>query len=200
MTMRIAEQLRQAAADLQADRISVGTLLRAHGQSANGSLLLLLAVPCLLPIPGTGTVLGLGVLAMAVAMWRGQPDAALPRRVVELEMSRTWAQRVLSSLATIYGWAARLTRVRLGWALAAPAHRGIAASVGAMAVVLILPIPFGNVLPALALVLIGLGSVFRDGLPVVLGVLTAVSTASLMLALLILTVAWGGDWAAQLLS
>jgi hypothetical protein len=74
MTARIAEQLREAAASLQTERVTVPGLLQAHGLAARGSLLLLLAVPCLLPIPGMGTVLGLGVLAMAVALWRGQPE------------------------------------------------------------------------------------------------------------------------------
>jgi hypothetical protein len=114
-------------------------------------------------------------------------------------MSLSWARRVLAWLATIYGMASRLTRVRLGWALAAPAQRGIAASVGTMAVVLVLPIPFGNVLPALALVLIGLGTVFRDGLSVVLGVLMAASTTVLMAALFLSAVGWGSQWAAQVL-
>jgi hypothetical protein len=38
-----------------------------------------------------------------------------------------------------------------------------------MAFIVVMPIPFGNVLPALALMLIGLGLVFRDGVAVVLG-------------------------------
>lgn len=36
-----------------------------------------------------------------------------------------------------------------------------------MAVIVVLPIPFGNLLPALAMTLIGLGLVFRDGVAVV---------------------------------
>jgi hypothetical protein len=42
-----------------------------------------------------------------------------------------------------------------------------------MALIVVMPIPFGNVLPALALMLIGLGLVFRDGVAVVLGLAMA---------------------------
>lgn len=200
MTASLEQRLRDAAAALQAERVSVATLLQAHGPGAYGSLLLLMAVPCLLPIPGTGTVLGIGLLALAAALWRGRPDAALPQRVADLEMSRAWACRVLTTLASLYGLAARLTRARLAWVLAAGGHRWIAATVGAMGAVLVLPIPFGNVLPALALVLIGLGLVFRDGVPVVLGMAMAAATAAITLALLVVAADWGSGWVGQVLA
>ena len=38
-------------------------LAQAHGPEAHGTLLLLLAMPCLLPVPGVGTVLGMGMAA-----------------------------------------------------------------------------------------------------------------------------------------
>lgn len=63
-----------------------------------------------------------------------------------------------------------------------------------MAVIVLLPIPFGNVLPALAMMLIGLGLVFRDGVAIVLGLTTA-GLALLMTAGLVSMVwVWGGEW------
>jgi hypothetical protein len=102
---------------------------------------------------------------------------------------------VLGTLASVYGLAARVTRTRLGAMLAESSHRLIAVCVGAMAVALVLPIPFGNVLPALAVMLIGLGWVFRDGLAVLLGMVTAASTIALMLAVLVVASGWVRDWA-----
>lgn len=40
-----------------------------------------------------------------------------------------------------------------------------------MAAIIVMPIPFGNLLPAVALVFIGLGLLFRDGVAVILGLL-----------------------------
>ena len=63
-----------------------------------------------------------------------------------------------------------------------------------MAAIVVMLIPFGNVLPALALMLIGLGLVFRDGVAVVLGLMMAglalLDTAGLMLAAWV----WGTEW------
>jgi hypothetical protein len=197
MSEGIAQRLREASAGLPDERVSVAGLVDAHGPAANGSLLLLLAVPCLLPIPGTGTVLGFGVIAMAVAMWRGTLDEGLPRRVAELQMSRTWAQRVLATLASIYGMASGVAKARSCRLMPAPGRGWLAALIGTMGVMLIVPIPFGNVLPALALILIGLGLTFRDGLVTLLGAVAAGFTTVVMSTLMVMAAVWGTEWVSR---
>lgn len=193
MTVPIVQRLGETAAALSEERVSMQALAQAHGPAAHGTLLLLMAVPCLLPLPGVGTVFGLGMAALVAAMWRGHSSACLPRRVAELELSRHWAQRVLGMLASAYSMAGRFARVRSSHLASAGTRSWTAAAVGLMAFIVVLPIPFGNLLPALAMMLIGLGLVFRDGVAVVLGLVTAglalFVTAGLMLA------AWG--WASE---
>ena len=141
-----------------------------------------------------GTVLGLGMAALAAAMWRGHSGTCLPQRVAKLEMPRHWAQRVLVWLATAYAVAGRHAKARLSHLASVGRRSATALAVGLMAAIVVMPIPYGNVLPALALMLIGLGLVFRDGVAVVLGLMMAglalLATAGLMLA------AWvsGTEW------
>lgn len=68
MTPPIVQRMRDAAAAIQDERVSMRAMAQAHGPEAHGTLLLLLAMPCLLPVPGVGTVLGLGMAALAVAV------------------------------------------------------------------------------------------------------------------------------------
>lgn len=188
------ERLRAHAHHLRDTPASLQALAEAHGPALQGSLLVLLAAPCALPVPGVGTVLGVGIAALAVAMWRGQGAPCLPQRVAELELPGPWAQRVLDGLATAYAMAGRHARARLG-PLAGPGWRlAHAAVVGLMALIVVMPIPFGNVLPALALTLIGLGLVFRDGLAVVLGLLGAGVALGATAGLVLLAWTWGSDW------
>ena len=56
MTPPIVPRLRDAAAAIQDERVSMRETAQAHG-----TLLRLLALSCLLPVPGVGTVLGLGM-------------------------------------------------------------------------------------------------------------------------------------------
>ncbi len=194
MTPPIVQRLRDAAAAIQEERVSVRAMAQAHGPEAHGTLLLLLAMPCLLPVPGVGTVLGLGMAALAVAMWRGRDAPCLPPRVADLELPRHWAQRVLEGLASVYALAGRHARTRLGH-LAGPTWRSaLALAVGSMAIIVVLPIPFGNLLPALALILIGLGLVFRDGLAVVVGLVGAGLALCVTAGLMAMTWIWGSEW------
>lgn len=196
MTAPIVLRLREAAATIQDERVSMRAMAQAHGPEAQGTLLLLMAMPCLLPVPGVGTVLGLGMVALALAMWRGHCDDCLPHRVAELELPRDWAQKVLMGLATAYALAGRHAKERLSHLASADRRSGIAIAVGLMAAIVVLPIPFGNVLPAMALALIGLGLVFRDGLAVLLGLLMSAIALLVTSGMLLLAWLWGSAWIA----
>jgi hypothetical protein len=194
VTPPIVQRLRQAAAALRDERVSMRDMAHAHGPDAHGTLILLLAMPCLLPVPGVGTVLGLGGAALAVAMWRGHGTPRLPQRVAELELPRHWAHRVLMGLASAYAFAGRHAKARWN-PLATPGQRSVvAAVVGVMAFIIVMPIPFGNVLPAVALSFIGLGLVFRDGVAVLLGLLIAGLAIVATVGLFLLAWVWGSEW------
>lgn len=194
MTPPIVQRLRDAADALRDERVSMQDMAHAHGPEGHGTLLLLLAMPCLLPVPGVGTVLGMGMAALAAAMWRGQCTSCLPQRVAQLELPRHWAQRVLVGLASAYTVAGRHTKPRLSPLASAGRQSGIAIAVALMAVIVVMPIPFGNVLPAVALSFIGLGLVFRDGLAVLLGLLMSGLALFATTGLLLMAWVWGSEW------
>lgn len=190
----LSQRLRQAAHALGTEPVALRHLADAHGPAGLGSLMILLAAPCMLPVPGVGTVLGMGLLGLALALWRGQDGPALPAAAGRFMMPAAWARRVLLLLASVHGLAARLARARwaywANWADAAQQRR-LAAGVGCMAVLIVLPIPMGNLLPAVALVLLGLGLVFRDGLAMLLAAMTGVLALAFTAALGWLAWAWG---------
>lgn len=128
------------------------TMTQAHGPDAHGTLLLLLAMPCLLPVPGVGTLPGLGMAALAVARWRGHCAPCLPRRVAELELPREWAQRAWGGLASVHTLEGRHARIGLDHLAFADLRSATALAVGSMATIAVMPIPFRNLLPAVALV------------------------------------------------
>ena len=65
MTAPIAPLLRDSAAALPAKRVSMQAMVHANGPAAHDTLLLPMAMPCLLPVPGEGDVLGLQMSALA---------------------------------------------------------------------------------------------------------------------------------------
>ena len=83
MTPPIVPRLRDAAAALRDERASTQVMAQTHGPEAHGTLLLLVAMPCLLPVPGVGSVLGQGKTVLTAAMWRGHCATCLAHRVVD---------------------------------------------------------------------------------------------------------------------
>ena len=188
------ERLDAAATRLSSPRVSLQHLAAAHGQAAQGTMLVLLSSACLVPIPGVGTLLGLGIATLALAIWKGQTTTALPDRVGRLEVSAQTAQRILALLARFYRLASRWSCARCS--ALAPGSPGSwqAGFVALMAALIILPLPFGNVLPALALILFGLGVVFRDGFAVIAAL--AISSLAVLFAVGMVWGAWalGSTW------
>lgn len=184
----LPHRLRQAAERLGAEPVALHELAALQGPAATGSLLILLALPCMLPVAGVGTVLGMGLVGLSLALWRQQTALRLPDRVARFTMPARWARRVLAWQASLYTLAGRAARQRLAAAFNSGARRVTALTVALMAALIVLPIPFGNILPAVAISLIGLGLVFRDGVLMLLGSLSAI------LALLFTAILAWGAW------
>ena len=172
------QRLQDCAANLPDAPLSfaqLAQLAQLQGRSMQGTVLVLLAAPCALPVPGIGNVLGLAMVVMASALWRGDDCSHLPQRIARLQLPARCARRVLRMLAWVYALANRWSRQRLCHiAVVRPRRSWLAGKLGLMGVVIFLPIPFGNVLPALAVVLLGLGLALRDGLAVLLAAVVAV--------------------------
>lgn len=184
------QRLRAAADRLDGEPLALSDLADLHGQGTRGALLVLLSAPSVLPLPGVGNVLGLGLLLMALAIWRGQPGHQLPARVAGWQLSAPSARRVLGLLAGIYATAGRWLRTRLPHLADGP-QSWLAPKVGLMGGLIFLPIPFGNVLPALALCLLGLGLLFRDGLVVLLSMLAGGMAVAYTASLGVMAWHWG---------
>lgn len=161
--VRAARARRLALARGEAgEPLSLQQLLAMHGQATMGVLLILLALITTVPVAGAGTFFSLGIMAWAWR-WARQEEAPRLERLRSLSLKPSAALRVLRSLAWMYTFAHRHLRPR--WpALLSPRLRWAWAFwVVLMALIIFLPIPFGNVFPAVALLLFGLGLITRDG-------------------------------------
>jgi len=196
-TLRQVAQPAKPAPDAPADspeptdlRLSLAELIRLHGDASGPVLMMLLAVLATLPIAGAGMVLSLGIFLLSWAWLRGMDNMPLPERLGRVTLNPVWTRRCLHGLAWIYEEADRLLRPR--WI--AMSNRRLRPLWGVwialMGVIIFVPLPLGNVLPAISLVLLSLGWMFRDGLALLLAgmagvgaVLYAVSLSHLVVEL-----------------
>jgi hypothetical protein len=125
-----------------------------------------------LPVAGAGTVMSVGIWVVAWSWVHAREPLSLPPRLGQLSLNERWSGRCLHGLAWMYEASQRCLRPRWAWL----SHEGTRAWWGAwialMGLVIFVPLPLGNVLPSLSLVLLSLGWMFRDGLALLLCTVT----------------------------
>lgn len=189
MTPRFAQTLRLAAQGAERTqgaepggpaglRLSLADLLHMHGEASGPVVLMLLAVLATLPVAGAGMVLSLGLFLMAWAWVQGREHTPLPDRLGRLTLNATWSRRCLHGLAWMYEQADRWMRPRCTQLCHARFRAPWGAWIGLMAALIFIPLPLGNVLPAISLVLLALGWMFRDGLALVAAVFAGVAAVA----------------------
>ncbi len=152
------------------ERISIAQLLATFGDRASGGCMLLLAAPNILPLPpGSASVLSIPLMFIAAQLALGRRILWLPRAIMQRSFRRQRFQaiagRLLPKLARIE-W---LFKPRLSFMLGIMQDRFIGLACLLLALLMFLPIPLGNVLPALAISAFALGLLERDGMLVILG-------------------------------
>lgn len=172
---RLSEVLTDIANDPSRTMINIADLRDAMGDRAFGALLFVFAVPNAVPIsaPGVSTVLGTPLLFFALQMILGFHSPWLPRFVVRRSIRR---QSFASVARVAVPWVRRVERLlrpRLGWIARGPFERVIGLVCAVLAVVLMLPIPFGNMPPAVAICLLALAVLEEDGVATLAGFVVA---------------------------
>ncbi len=170
----------RAAGELRGHTVTVRELLELIGEQGLLLFCAFLAIPFLLPvaIPGTSTVFGL----LMVLIGAGVATDSLPlvpTRLLDHALSSQHVVPALQKGAAAFRRFESLIRPR---ALAMTGSRAANFINGGViviaALVLMLPlVPFTNTLPALAVVLLAIGMVERDGIVIVLGYLATVAAA-----------------------
>jgi hypothetical protein len=176
----LSAMLRAMAQDTRSDRISVGELLTALGDRALGALLFIFAIPNVLPTPpGTSSVLGVPLVFLAAQLAFGRAPW-LPAVVAKRSMSRSDFASVVKRIGPWLERAEKLLRPRMTRLAGPPMEYLVGLVCLVLAIVLVLPIPLGNVLPALAISLLALGVLERDGLWVLAGLAVAGASAAVV--------------------
>jgi hypothetical protein len=176
----LSQVLRALAEDTSRERVTVGDLLQALGDRAIGALLFFFAVPNVLPVPpGTSSVLGAPLVFLAAQLAFGMRPW-LPGIISRRSMSRADFRGMVLKVAPWLERAEKLLRPRVSALALPPFEYAVGLICLLLAVVLVLPIPLGNMLPAFAISLLALGLLERDGYAIGAGLLAAAASSVLV--------------------
>jgi hypothetical protein len=173
---RLSDLLTDIAEDPSRERISVADLLFFMKDRAIGALMLIFALPNALPaIPGTSAVLGAPLVFLAAQLMLGWRPW-LPKVIAERSMPRKDFAAMIAKAGPWLARAEKLLKPRLTWLAYPPAEHVIGVLCLVLAIVLVLPIPLGNMAPALAICLLSFGLLERDGVWVALGAIVGIGS------------------------
>jgi hypothetical protein len=179
---RTSQLLRDFLAGHTEPRISLGALRDALGDRGFGVLLFIFALPNLVPvnIPLLSAVLGLPLVLLAAQLSYGRHKPWFPDWLTAQSFPRQGFSNVVLRALPYLERTERLLRPRLTVLLSWTGERVIGVAILILALVLTLPIPFANWLPACAISIIALAILEKDGLAVLVGI--AVGVASVLVA------------------
>jgi hypothetical protein len=147
--------------------VTLGDVIDALGSAGTGLCLLLLSLTAL--IPGIAPVFGVALCAISLGLVLGHEKPLLPARVRRWTLDPGRLRAGLDRLAPRIAWLETWLLPRGDHLLRASGLRvvGLASLINSLLIVL--PIPFGNTAPAIAMLLVSLGLVAGDGVAVAAG-------------------------------
>lgn len=192
----LARLLRRLADDGGEEGLTLHQIRDRLDERAYGLLILILSLPCLVPgLYGVPQAVGVIIILVAAQLLIGREEPWLPRWVLTLRAKGRWLTAMADFAETRLGWIERVSRPRL-LMFATGAGERMAAAFMIMATLTIV-LPFTNTVPSIALLLLSIGLIQRDGVFVLGGAAVATGWLTLLGALGV-GLLMEAEWAARL--
>lgn len=182
--MAISDRLDLLVTEAPEDCVTLGWIMEHLHERAFGLFLLILALPCCIPfLYGIPQAVALPLMFISAQIALGRRAPWLPKRLAGRSVSRAG----LSSLADRAGpWLRRIEAVshpRLTMLTRAPADRFVGLALVLFSASILVPLPGTNTVPGLAVVIVAMGLLQRDGVMALVGMALGVAwIASLIFA------------------
>jgi hypothetical protein len=162
----------------EGERVRLGDVIDVLQDRAYGLLMLLLSVPIVIPnpVPGISSIFGLPLILVAAQLAIGRPKPWFPAFLNDRSIRTA---EFAAMVARTVPWLRRIEKFlqpRMTFLCTPFVERLSALFCLVMAIILFLPIPLGNMLPAFAVCLIAMGMIEHDGLSVMTGYVTGVAS------------------------
>lgn len=166
---RLSEILDGIAGDETRDRVSVRDLFAAMGDRAFGALILIFALPNIVPTPpGTSALTGAPLVFLSAQLMLAQTPW-LPGILADRSMARSDFSSIVTRISPWIARGERMMKPRLPLFVLPPAEYLIGFLCLFLSIILILPVPLGNILPALAICFFAFAILERDGICMLIG-------------------------------
>ncbi len=178
--MALSEDLKNLLKKKAQSPVSFGELVDTAGDRAFGVVFLLLSFPSALPMPATGisTPLGIAMFLLAIQMMAGREQIWVPQRVRKLSLAFGAADKMIRALSWVFRWFEKILKPRWLWIHQKNVRRITAFHIALLCIVMQVPIPLTNTIPAAVIFVQALALTEDDGLVGFLANLFAVTVVT----------------------
>lgn len=183
-------------------KLTLREIVQAFGERGFGALILIIALISLFPWPpGSKAILSVPIILLSLELAFQRKHVWLPSWTLSRALPRQTFAQALGRVMRPIRFVERLSRPRMPWLTGEIADVATGLTCVFLAVMMALPVPFGDLLPGVTLIVLGLGVTQRDGAAILLG---AVGTVACVIYLFLVWTAVTaaveaiGDWAGRL--
>lgn len=157
--------------------VSVKHICDALGDRSFGAFLLVFCLPNLVPLPpGSSAILGIPLILIAYQILAGHSQIWLPKRLAEYSLSQETFQCMIGKIIPYLKKGEAFVKERY-WPLnQTSGDKAFGFYCLILAIVVTIPIPLGNWLPAFALAFLAAAYTKRDGIMLALGTLLGIGS------------------------
>ena len=169
----LSKVLEDCLAAVESQGTTIGDLIDGVAERGFGLVLVLLALPTLIPVlpPGASAVVGALYAILGAQMALGAKGPWLPRRIRRHRLSEKTVNGLRTRGLKLVRRLEATSRPRWEFMSARLITMLLGLVIVGIGILLFLPLPFMNTAPGLAMLVMGVGLANRDGLLVLLGAL-----------------------------
>ncbi len=169
--LRPSERLRRFMVAGRGKKLTMGALVKGLGHRSIGILLMLLAVPTVVSIPGLpmAAIMSVGIALISLQMLIGRKEVSLPETVANRELPGKFGRKFLIMGFRYFRWIEKRMSPRLANMVSHSVQPMLGGVIALLALIIFLPIPGGNIVPGVSVFIIGAGLAIGDGIAVLVG-------------------------------
>ena len=184
---RTSAIVKKLADDCRGQDVRIATIIEALKDRSFGSLMILFALPNTV-IPGISFILGAPIIFFALQLAAGRHGVWLPTFMRNRIISETLFQRIVLRVERFLIWMEKWTKPRWTWLVSGSMAKALGFYIAIVAGFLMMPVPFGNALPALGISFMSVGLIEKDGKAAAMGAVLGLAGAIYIVAAIVIGV------------
>lgn len=163
---KLSERLEIALRPETPEGLQLKNILSEVGEQGFGLFLLVLALPSALPLPATviSTPMGVIIALLGLQLMAGRKSIWLPAWAGKVQIPKGLADKMLAVFKAFFTRFEHLVKPRLSWLTSRWGRVLFSLLILVMGLLMVIPLPFTNTLPAMVVFLLALGLTEEDGL------------------------------------